>query len=117
MQTSHRPCEAPFRALLQSAARFGVLILAATVTLLARPSFVAAQATCSSTAAITCGGVQSGSISAIAQTDCFTFTAQAGEVIQLLSKATGASPIEACAQLRNSAGNIVATGACNGAST
>ena len=42
---------------------------------------------------------------------------QHGEVIRLLSKATGTSTIEACAQLRDSTGAIVATGACNTATT
>ena len=61
--------------------------------LLARPSFVAAQATCSSTPAGDSHAArsESGTISATGETDCYTFTGQAGEVVQLLSKNVGAS--------------------------
>ena len=116
MPTFPPHCEARSRGLLRSSARCGLLVVAAILTLLVRPAFVAAQATCSSTAAISCGEIKSGGIGALSETDCYTFTGEAGEVVQLLSKAVG-STIQACAQLRDSAGNIVNVGSCNAATT
>jgi hypothetical protein len=93
-----------------------VTIIAGIAVGLARPSIALAQATCSSTASIACGEVKAGNISAVGQTDCFTFTAEAGEVVNLLSKAVGSS-IQACSQLRDPSGNIVGTDACGQPST
>ncbi|MEO6028535.1 MAG: hypothetical protein ABIR79_16840, partial [Candidatus Binatia bacterium] len=95
-------------------ARCGIVIstfLAGTIVAFAHPPTVAAQATCSSTEAIACGEVKAGSISTVGQTDCFEFSANAGEVVTLLAKAAG-STIQACAQLRDPSGNVVDGDAC-----
>lgn len=94
--------------------RFASLV--AAVFALAGASSVQAQATCSSTSAIACGEVKSTTIGVVAETDCFSFTGQAGEVVQLLAKATTAS-MKACAQLRDPSGNIVGADACGQAAT
>ena len=95
-----------------------VALIAAIAGGLARPSIALAQATCSSTESIACGEVKAGNITAVGQTDCFTFTAEAGEVVNLLSKAVGVgSSIEACSQLRGPSGNIIGADACGQPST
>lgn len=101
----HRPPEAA------GSARVMLALLVSLALGIARPSLVAAQATCSSTESLACGEIKAGTISALAQTDCFQFAGEAGEVVTLLSKSAGSS-IQACSQLRGPGGDIIGTDAC-----
>ncbi len=95
-------------------ARHAVVTLATVIRVavgLTFPSFAAAEATCSSTEAIACGDVKAGNVGAVGQTDCFEFTGEAGEVVSVLARSPNAA-IQACAQLRDSAGAVMGQDAC-----
>lgn len=77
----------------------------------ARSSAALAPATCASTRPLACGEVKTGTIAALDETDCYEFSGDAGEVVQLLAKAVGSS-IEACLQLRDPNGDAVGADAC-----
>lgn len=69
----------------------------------------AAWAQCSSTAAITCGETKNGSLSAIGETDCFTFDASMGETVSIATEET-AGVFQSCWILQGPNGSL--GGAC-----
>jgi hypothetical protein len=85
------------------------LVVIATAAVPARSL---AQGTCSSTETLGCGEVKARTIDVVGQTDCFTFTAEAGESIAILAKASSGSNVQACWQLRDPAGDAVGGDAC-----
>jgi hypothetical protein len=101
----------PFQeAALPSPHRRLASLVAAAIFSLGGAAAAPAQ-TCSSTSALACGEVKTGTIGVVGETDCFTFTGEAGEVVELLAKTT-AGGSKACAQLRDPSGDVVGGDAC-----
>jgi hypothetical protein len=64
-----------------------------------------ASAQCSSTTAITCGQTLAGQLSALAEVDCFTFDADAGETISVTTQET-AGVFQACWNVTGPGGSL-----------
>jgi len=63
----------------------------------------AAHSSCASSTAISCGVALAGTISVVGETDCFTFTGQAGEVVSIHEDQAG-SGVNTCVELHEPGG-------------
>jgi hypothetical protein len=83
----------------------GSIVVALVLTLAPEP---VAAATCSSDTAITCGSTQSGALTALGETDCYSFTAEAGETVSITTQLT-AGLFQACWELTGPNGTLGTT--------